>query len=212
MLDVTPTTILLASVGDAPAPSAAQAASDLARWFGATLHVVHVASSATRESSSRVPAYCALAAAVAGCAAAGGLVTRANLRVGQPDVEILAEAAEVGAALIVFCRRAHRPGDETVEQFARHAPCPVLIVRDDASGWPPATIVIGDDGSDEACGASMLGALIGGAADATGLLLRAVPPLDTEEQRHAESQLLTHAAKVRQLFGHRGTVRIQEQP
>lgn len=213
MMNLTPTTILLASDGAAPVPIAAQAASDLARWFAATLYVVQVARSAGRPmagaSPSRVPAYCALAAAVAGCTAAGGLVTRANLRTGDPEVAILAEAAEVGADLIVFGRRANCPGDETAARLARHAPCPVLLVR--AGGercWPPTTIVIGDDGSVEARDAGVLGAIIGGAADAAGLLLRSVPPLDTEEQRHAESQLLTHAAALTELLGRRPAVEV----
>ena len=80
----------------------------LARRLGATLCLVHVAPPAGRANGglppSMVPAYRALAALVARCAAADCRAARANLRLGVPEVEILAEAAEIAADLIVVGR------------------------------------------------------------------------------------------------------------
>lgn len=211
-MNVTPTTILLASDGDPPTATAARAASDLARWFDATLYVVHVTPATAAPVGTGRPAYCALARAVAGCTVAGATVTRANERTGDPEAEIFAEAAEVGADLIIIGRCAGCPVGALATQLARRALCPILIVRDGDPGWPPIAIVIGDDGSIEARNASVLGAILGGAAGADGLLIRAVPPFDNEEQRHAESQLLSRAAKLHALFGQHAAVEISSDP
>ncbi len=200
-MNLMPTTILLVGDSGAPSPSAAEAASDLARWFGALLYVVQVVPAAMGTEHPRVSAYCALAKGVTRCIAAGGDVAGANLRSGVAETEILAEAAEVEADLIVLSRSGDRPVGEIVAQLARCTAYPMLIVGDGEPGWPPTLVVVGDDGSIEARDASILGAIIGGAADATGLLLRSVPYLDAEEQRHAESQLLTHASRLIEMIG-----------
>jgi len=88
-----------------------------------------------------------LATLVAQCASAGGVVTRADLRLGAADAEILAEAGEIGAGLIVVAgvgsdlvQRAR--GGELGEILARRATCPVLIVRDDEPGNQRARLTI----------------------------------------------------------------------
>ena len=97
--------VLLANAGETPDPAVARTACDLAHRLGARLFVVHVAQLPEPASGaalpSKIPAYAVLATLVAQCASAGGLVTRANLRLGAADREILDEAAEVGAGLIV---------------------------------------------------------------------------------------------------------------
>jgi nucleotide-binding universal stress UspA family protein len=142
--------VLLANAGDAPEPAAAETACDLARRIGARLFVVHVAGDVL---PSKLPAYTVLAALVARCEAAGGLVTRASLRPGAADdEEILAEAAEIGAGLIVVsgrdCRLTRRSQDgELGECLARRAPCPVLIVRANEPGTSRARLTIGGTGA-----------------------------------------------------------------
>jgi nucleotide-binding universal stress UspA family protein len=102
--------------------------------------------------TSKIPAYAVLATLVAQCASAGGLVTRANLRLGAADREILDEAAEVGAGLIVVAGR-HRAlsqppqGGELGERLAHRAACPVLIVRDSEPGNPRARLTIAGSGA-----------------------------------------------------------------
>ena len=64
----------------------------------------------------------------------GGTVTRAYLRLGRPDVEIVTLAEELGAGLIVVgsrglggIRRALM--GSVSDSVVRHAHCPVLVVR-----------------------------------------------------------------------------------
>ena len=152
----TSTAVLLANDGDRPDPAVARTACDLAHRLGARLFVVHVAQLPEPASGaampSKIPAYAVLATLVAQCASAGGLVTRANLRLGAADREILDEAAEVGAGLIVIsgrhCGAAQcQQGDELGERLGRQASCPVLIVRDDEPGTCRAGLTIGGTGA-----------------------------------------------------------------
>jgi len=64
----------------------------------------------------------------------GGTVTRAYLRLGRPDVEIVTLAEELGAGLIVVGSRGlggiRRALMGSVSySVVRHAYCPVLVVR-----------------------------------------------------------------------------------
>jgi nucleotide-binding universal stress UspA family protein len=93
-----------------------------------------------------------LARLVAQCADAGGIVVRANLRLGAAEAEILAEAEEIGAALIVVAGRDRTPdqprlGGELGESLARRAICPVLIVRDHKPGTTRARLTIAGGGA-----------------------------------------------------------------
>ena len=145
-------TVLLANASETPDPATARTACDLARRGGARLVVVHVARPDGRATGdalpSQLPAYTVLATLVAQCAAAGGLVTRATLRLGAAGEEILAEAEEVGAGLIVVAGRDREPaparqGGELGESLARRARCPVLMVRGDEPGKARARLTIG---------------------------------------------------------------------
>ena len=99
-----------------------------------------------------MPPYTVLATLVAQCATAGGLVARANLRPGMADDEILAEAEEIGAGLIVVAGGARGPaprpqGGELGERLARRATCPVVIVRDKEPGTSRVRLTIGGTGA-----------------------------------------------------------------
>jgi nucleotide-binding universal stress UspA family protein len=149
-------TVLLANDSDRPDPAVARTACDLARRLGARLFVVHIAqlpsTTAGAALTPTIPAYTVLATLVAQCASFGGHVTRANLRLGAADREVLAEAAEVKAGLIVVSgrdgdRAQRQQGGEFGERLGRGATCPVLIVRDDEPDTCRARLTIGGTGA-----------------------------------------------------------------
>lgn len=149
-------TLLLANDSEAPDPVVAVAACELARRIGANLSVVHVAGGSQQAAEDHLapelPAYTVLATLVAQCATAGKAVTRASLRYGVAEREILAEAAAIGAGLIVVSGRTCAPPQrrrdaELGEYLGRCATCPVLIVRDDEPGKARARLTIGGTGA-----------------------------------------------------------------
>ena len=148
-MSIFPTKILLATDGSEEAASAARTAADLAQKTGSELHVVLVELSMAHvgmgppeiadipapkqeeldEESQRL-----LDAQVRQIKADGGTVTQVHLRVGRPDVEIVALAEEIDAGLIVMgsrglggIRRALM--GSVSDSVVRHAHCPVLVVR-----------------------------------------------------------------------------------
>ena len=91
-------------------------------------------------------------------------------------------AEEIDADLIVVGSRGLGP----IKRFAlgsvsegvvHHATCPVLVTRGGKEAWPPARILIGDDGSEAARRAGTLASEIGGLFGARGLLVHAYPEL-----------------------------------
>ena len=195
------TTILLATDGSPDADEAGRAAIALADLTGAALHVVHSWRIPTEHADPALTtgdrAYVAalheehgrrvLAAALDRLATAGGAIAGAQLRHGRPATAVIDEAATVGADLIVTGSRGSGQTKRvmlgsTAEAIVRGASCPVLVVRGEGS-WPPARIVIGDDGSEESRRAAEFAATIGGAWDAAAVIVRAVPalpPLDDD--------------------------------
>jgi nucleotide-binding universal stress UspA family protein len=110
---------------------------------------------------------------------AGGTVADARLRHGHPAAEVLAEAATVGADLIVTGGRGagqtrQVPLGSVAEAIVRGASCPVLVVRGNGNAWPLARIVVGDNASAESDRAATLAASIAGVAHADLVLVRAV--------------------------------------
>ncbi len=148
-MSIFPTRILLATEGSEEAASAARTAADLAQKTGSELHVVLVELStayvgmgppeiadvpAPVQEELDEEAQRLLDAQVRQIKADGGSVARAHLRVGRPDVEIVALAEEIGAGLIVVgsrglggIRRALM--GSVSDSVVRHAHCPVLVVR-----------------------------------------------------------------------------------
>jgi nucleotide-binding universal stress UspA family protein len=157
------TTILLATDGSSDAALAGRAAADISRKTGAQLHVVHV------WTDVPPPAYPALVfddysrqakeearkllrRQVWNAQVSGGSVAGHHLREGGPVEEIMFLAEKLEADLVVVGRRGvgriKRLITGSVSEGVVHrATCPVLVVRGGEQAWPPARIVVGEDGS-----------------------------------------------------------------
>lgn len=182
-----PKKILLATDASEDAALAAHAALDIARGADSELHVVHVWRTLP---SSRFEAYIRrelsreaarlLDEQVEKIAAAGGAVSEKHLREGPKADEILSLAAELGSDLIVMGTRGHGAVGRLLlgsvaEGVVYHARCPVLVVRGGEAGWPPARVIVGDDGSEDAWAAARLALSLAELFGASALLVRAYP-------------------------------------
>ena len=142
---VFPAKILLATDGSEEAELAARTAADLAGKTGSELHLVHVlalppetlydpfGTDAREEFEKRGRAR--LEELTEKLEASGGAVEGAHFRVGSPDAEIVAQAEEVGADVVVLgsrglgvMRRALM--GSVSDSVVRHAHCPILVVRE----------------------------------------------------------------------------------
>lgn len=147
--------ILWATDFSAPARDAGRTALTLANWAGAAIEVVTVIppdpgdlppalvsvlgqdglQDAERELEAEVVAGVREQLAdEAGFLLAAGLDVPLHVREGDPPKEIVALAGELRIDLIVMGATGHRSVKEvifgsTVDSVARHAPCPVLVVR-----------------------------------------------------------------------------------
>lgn len=147
-MSIFPTKILLATDGSRDAELANEVAVDLANSTSSELHLVTVGRGipdAVYRYESYVPyedmfeavreeAQGILDEQARKVEGAGGKVTRAHLRMGRRDEEIVSLSEEVGAGLIVMgsrglggVRRALM--GSVSDSVVRHAHCPVLIVR-----------------------------------------------------------------------------------
>src|SRR5215208_6054332 len=84
----------------------------------------------------------------------GGEVGGSHPRMGRPDAEIIDQAEEVGAGLIVMGSRGFGPIRRALmgsvsDSVVRHAHCPVMVVRGEATEFPNK-ILLATDGSEEA--------------------------------------------------------------
>lgn len=142
-----PAKILAAVDGGPQAESVARMAATFAAKMGSELHVVHVGfvpamyHPEMRGYPSRVEAVQqetqqVLDKEVGRIEDTGARVSRAHLRMGRPDAEILELAEELGADLIVVGSRGLGGLRRTLlgsvsDSVVRHAHCPVLVVRQD---------------------------------------------------------------------------------
>ncbi len=148
-MSIFPTKILLATDGSEEADLAARTAVDVAEKTSSELQVVHVAYLLPMSSEASYMAFRLYREAYEGLKqeaqelldeqlrkikAAGGSVAQAQLRIGEPDKEIVALGDEIGAGLIVMgsrglggIRRALM--GSVSDSVVRHAHCPVLVVR-----------------------------------------------------------------------------------
>ena len=228
-----PERILLATDGSEDAALAARAAADVSRETGAGLHVVHAWQPvpSTRYGSFiqdqlKEDAEKLLDRQVKVIESDGGKVSGAHLRMDPVVDEVLDLAAELEAGLIVVGSRGTGALERLFtgsvsEGIVHHAACAVLIVRG-RDAWPPARVVIGDDGSEGAVRAGELAAAMGRIFDARGLLLRVYPQslaadekeramnprLVDDELRRAERALLERAGKLHEVLGSRPRTRV----
>jgi nucleotide-binding universal stress UspA family protein len=156
-----PTKILLATDGSEDAAHATEAAVELAKISGSELHVVYVGKDAYSEAlaypESTDPGWVEqedpvliqelgqqfeqiarriLDAEVEKVQAAGGTVAQAHLRMGTAATEITDLAEEMSAGLLVVGSRGlggirRALVGSVSDAVARHAHCPVLIVRNE---------------------------------------------------------------------------------
>jgi nucleotide-binding universal stress UspA family protein len=142
----TPTKILLATDGSASSARAARRAARMAQAFGAELHVVHVmpvtqpyhllGSDAEGPSLYEEDLQWAkelVDGQVRKIEEEDAKVTKAHLRSGEPDAEVVALAEDIGADMIVVGSRGmsplRRPIGSVSSSIATHAHCPVLVAR-----------------------------------------------------------------------------------
>lgn len=162
--DLLGTKILLATDGSEEAELAARTAADVASKTGSELHVVHVLvlppetlhdpfGADTREEFEKT-GRARLDELVGRLETSGGEVGEAHFRVGSPAAEIVAQAEEVGAGLVVLGSRglgAMRRAlmGSVSDSVVRHAPCPALVVRGEPLAFP-TKILLATDASEEA--------------------------------------------------------------
>jgi nucleotide-binding universal stress UspA family protein len=184
------TKVLLAIDGSRKAALVVRAAAEISRMTNAELHVVHTfadVSPPSRPISTRFAAYTRLAEEEARgllrklawtVRVDEGEVLGEYLRVGKPGQEINALAAQLNVDLVVVgCPRAwwlkRLIAGSVAENLVQGATCPVLVVRGGDGAWPPARVVVGDDGSQAAECAGTLAAEIASLYGAEVVLVRA---------------------------------------
>jgi nucleotide-binding universal stress UspA family protein len=187
--------ILLATDGSEDAALAGRVAADLCTRTGAQLHVMHAwhtVPSTRFESFIRAQleqeAREVLSEQVGRIKDGGGDVAETCLREGPTVDRVLDLAEETDADLIVVGSRGLGPIKRLAlgsvsEGVVHHAMCPVLVTRGGERVWPPARIVVGDDGSEYAEEAGQLAAGIGKMFGAEMLVVRAYPHFHSEVSR-----------------------------
>jgi nucleotide-binding universal stress UspA family protein len=198
MMEALPTRIFLATDGSRDAALAAKAAVDLTSRSGAELHVVHAWQELPRHSyPTPNAAYFAkihakeaqdlLQRQVENMEGAGARVAGAHLRRGRPAEEIAELARELNAGLIVMGSRGLSPirrllTGSVCEGVVQRADCPVLALRGGEDAWPPARVIVGDDGSEEAGMAARTGAALGELLETSTLLVHVCAGLPRNPQ------------------------------
>ena len=141
-----PTKILVATDGSAYSVEAARRAAGMAHAFGAELHVVHVmpvtqpyhlvgadAEGPSLYEEDKQWAQELLDGQVSKIEESGAKVTKAYLRIGEPDAEVVSLGEEIGTDLIVVgsrgMSRLRRPIGSVSSSIVTHAHCPVLVIR-----------------------------------------------------------------------------------
>ena len=141
-MSIFPTKILLATDGSEEAELAARTAADLANSHDSQLHVVYVemAPPMTEQFADPGPERATpesrelLDKQVKHIEEAGGTVTKAHLRFGRPNEQIVRVGEELGAGLLITGSRGHGGLRRALlgsvsDSVIRHAHCPVLVIR-----------------------------------------------------------------------------------
>ncbi len=214
-----PEKILLATDGLVSTDTATRAAVDLAEKGGAELHVVHVwnmvpsphASSFIRSGLEDIGRD-RLEQQVRWIEDAGGTVAEARLREGSAVGEIIAQAEEIGAGLVLAGSRGMgRLGRMVLGSvstgLAHRSHCPVLIVREGEEAWPPDRVLVGYGSFEDTEGAGFLGASLARALGAEVELVGVVGDDAEEKLRDIERLLESRAEEIEEAVGLRPRVR-----
>jgi nucleotide-binding universal stress UspA family protein len=218
-----PEKILLATDGLENTAQAARAAADLAKAGGAQLHVVHVwhgvfdgpsdrrlrtrLSDAARET---------LEDQVRLIEEGGTKVSGAHLREGRTMEEIVEQAEELDAGLIVVgSRRMGRLGRLVMGSvstgLAHRSSRPVLILGEGTGEWPPRRVLVGYGSFEDTEKAGLLGASIGRALGVGTELIGLVGEADAVETearlREMERALAARADTIEEAVGERPRTR-----
>jgi nucleotide-binding universal stress UspA family protein len=173
-----PQKVLLATDGLENTALAARAAVDLAKGGGAELHVVHVWHTIPSphydrliRSGLRDAGRETLDEQVRWIEEEGVAVAGSYLREGRPVEEIVGQAEEIGAGLLVVGSRGMgRLGRLVMGSvstgLAHRSSCPVLIVREGEEEWPPERVLVGYGSFEDTERAGLLGAGLGRALGA----------------------------------------------
>jgi nucleotide-binding universal stress UspA family protein len=193
LVSYAPTKILVATDGSRDAVSATRAAIDLSARTGSELHVVHAWEAqppyahpsiavATDAALYEREAQNLLFEQLDRLEAAGVEVAGAHLERG-PAAEKIADLAEsLGVGFIVLGSRGLGRVKRLLlgsvsEGVLRLAPCPVLVMRGGPEAWPPRSIVVGEDLSEEAKRAAGIAANIGSLYEVSVLLVLVYPTI-----------------------------------
>ena len=215
--------ILLATDGLENTTLAARAAVDLAKKGGVELHVVHVWHTVPSVHYDRLvrsgledAGRETLEAQVRWIEEDGGTVAGAYLREGQAVEEIVEQAEEIGAGLLVVGSRGMgRLGRMVMGSvstgLAHRSPCPVLIVREGEEAWPPERVLVGYGSFEDTERAGLLGASIGRALGAPVELVGVVTDANAVAAeaglRDMERALAARADGIERVVGQRPRVR-----
>ena len=236
---IRPNRILLATDGSEDARLAGRAAADLAARTRADLHVAHAwrhhitglgyPSVAWTDYSylDEREARRVLASEVDAIEASGVTVAEPHLLQGPPIDAILDLCDELRPGLLVLGSRGLGLIGRILlgsvsEGIIHHARCPVLVIRGGEGAWPPAKVIVGDDGSKSAELAAGLAADLGGlyAAEITLIRAHTNPPepiggwsskdrsgLDLMRSREADA-IAGRAREIEKVTGTRPSIRV----
>ena len=218
-----PEKILLATDGLENTARAARAAADLAKAGGAELHVVHVWQGVSDSPSDRrlrtrlsEPGRETLEDQVRQIEEGGTKVSGAHLREGRTMEEIVEQAEELDAGLIVVgSRRMGRLGrlgmGSVSTGLAHRSSRPVLILSEGTGEWPPGRVLVGYGSFEDTEKAGLLGASIGQALGAGTELIGLVGEagaVETEARlREMERALAARADAIEEAVGERPRTR-----
>jgi nucleotide-binding universal stress UspA family protein len=218
-----PERILLATDGLENTTLAARAAVDLAKKGGAELHVVHVWHTVPSPHFDRVirsgledAGREALEEQIRWIEDAGGTVAEARLREGRAVEEIIAQAEEIGAGLVIVGSRGMgRLGRLVMGSvstgLAHRSPCPVLIVREGEEAWPPERVLVGYGSFEATERAGLLGTSLAQALGVGVELVGTVGDANTDDAeaglRDMERVLAARADEIEKVVGQRPRVR-----
>lgn len=221
-MSVFPTKILLATDGSEDAAQAREVAADLARRSGSELHLVHVwhdvpspyAHAFVKRELKRQGQE-VIDAQKSKIEDAGVSVAATHLRGGRTHEEIIELSEELEVGLLILGSRGLGAVRRILlgshsEAIVHHARVPVLVLRGEGDAWPPASVVIGDDFSEDARKAAELAASIAQLYEAEITLVHAYPSMVEESSRseadeamrRSEEQLGERASALKAILGY----------